>query len=268
MSGSHRLRFMPIIGIMLGLSLLTGCAIDKGSALAADFAEDWAGTPDVVDVQTTKNNTLPFLGTATGTLTVGDGTPADRVAGLAEEMRKYVAAHDNVTGQIAADGITFIVVADRERATETVTLWRSLAADDRVTGADIDDVSSKDGDGWRIEIISRDAGAALAIFKDMVADGDRHQPLSDVTDVKVGTASGGRPGLVVQTDHQGTVPTDAIAAYEAVRARSAIVRASLEPDRARIVVAAGADREHAEELARAAAPSLGAALEVVSDRDS
>ncbi|MEO3742458.1 hypothetical protein [Plantactinospora sp. B5E13] len=268
MSGSHRLRFMPIIGIMLGLSLLTGCAIDKGSALAADFAEDWAGTPDVVDVQTTKNNTLPFLGTATGTLTVGDGTPADRVAGLAEEMRKYVAAHDNVTGQIAADGITFIVVADRERATETVTLWRSLAADDRVTGADIDDVSSKDGDGWRIEIISRDAGAALAIFKDMVADGDRHQPLSDVTDVKVGTASGGRPGLVVQTDHQGTVPTDAIAAYEAVRARYAIVRASLEPDRARIVVVAGADREHAEELARAAAPSLGAALEVVSDRDS
>jgi hypothetical protein len=52
---------------------LTGCAIDKGSALAADFEEDWAGTPDVVKIDTTDNNTLPFLGTASGVLILEDG---------------------------------------------------------------------------------------------------------------------------------------------------------------------------------------------------
>lgn len=72
---------------MLGLPLLTGCAIDKGTALAADFEERWAGTPDVARIRTTKNNTLPFSGTSTGTLVLEDGTSADRVTKLAGEMR-------------------------------------------------------------------------------------------------------------------------------------------------------------------------------------
>lgn len=76
-----------IIAFVLSLPSLTGCAIDKGTALASDFEEAWAGTPDVAKIHTTKNNTLPFKGSSTGTLILKDGTSADRVTKLVGEMR-------------------------------------------------------------------------------------------------------------------------------------------------------------------------------------
>ncbi|MFD3307406.1 hypothetical protein [Streptomyces sp. NPDC058694] len=251
---------------MLGLPSLTGCAIDKGTALAADFEESWAGTPDVANIRTTKNNTLPFKGTSTGTLTLKDGTSADRVTELVGEMREYVARHDKITGRIAADGITFTVVADEGRIGEVLALWRSLTADDRVANADINDAPWKEAtDRWRIEVTTVDATGALAVFKDMYAKGDRHRPLSGVIVLTV------KGGLFVETDFNDGFPAEAIAAYEAVLARYPIVSATLRRDAVSgsvvsIVVADGVDWDHARELARRAAPKLGAAVKVTSDR--
>ncbi|MFD3374115.1 MULTISPECIES: hypothetical protein [unclassified Streptomyces] len=250
---------------MLGLPSLTGCAIDKGTALAADFEESWAGTPNVANIRTTKNNTLPFKGTSTGTLTLKDGTSADRVTELVGEMREYVARHDKITGRIAADGITFTVVADEGRTGEVLALWRSLTADDRVTNADINDAPWKEAtDRWRIEVTAVDATGALAVFKDMYAKGDRHRPLSGVIVLTV------KGGLFVETDFNDGFPAEAIAAYEAVLAQYPVVSATLRRDAVSgsavsIVVAEGVDRDHAGELARRAAPKLGAAVKVTSD---
>lgn len=257
---------VPIIALALGLPLLTGCAIDKGTALAADFKEDWAGTPDVAKIHTTKDNTLPFLGKSTGTLILKDGTSADRVTELAGEMREYVARHDKITGRITADGIPFTVVADEGRTGEVLALWRSLTADDRVADADINDAPWKEAtDRWRIEVTAVDATGALAVFKDMGAEGDRHRPLSGVMELKVRG-----PGLFVETDFNGGFPAEAIAAYEAVLAQYPVVGAGLRRDAVSgsavsIVVAESADQDHARELARRAAPNLGAAVEVTSD---
>lgn len=250
----------------LALSSLTGCAIDKGTALAADFEEEWAGTPDVATVRTTKNNTLPFRGTSTGTLILKDGTSTDRVTRLAGEMRQYVARHDHITGRITADGVTFTVAADASRTGEVLALWRSLTADSQVTGADLHDAPWKQAtDRWRIEVTAVDAGGALTVFKDMLAEGDRHRPLSGVMVLKV---TG--PGLFVETDFHDSFPTEAVAAYEAVLAQHPVIRATVRRDAvsgsaATIVVAESADRDHAAELARRAAPNLGTAVEVTGD---
>ncbi|MEV1084996.1 hypothetical protein AB0I98_43430 [Streptomyces sp. NPDC050211] len=250
---------------MLGLTLLTGCAIDKGTALAADFEEYWADTPDVAKVSTTKNNTLPFSGSSDGVLILKGGTSADRVTELAGEMREYVARHDNVTGRITADGITFTVVADERRTGEVLALWRSLTADDRVADADIHDAPWKEAtERWQIEVTAVDATGALAVFKDMYAEGDRHRPLSGVMVLRV------KGGLFVETDFNDRFPAEAIAAYEAVLAQYPVVGATLRRDAVSgsavsIVVAESADRDHAYELARSAAPNLGAAIKVTSD---
>ncbi len=250
---------------MLGPLSLSGCAIDKGTALAADFEDNWAGTPDVAKIRTTKNNTLPFKGTSTGTLILKDGTSADRVTKLVGKLREYVARHDKVTGRIAVDGITFTVVADERRTREVLALWRSLTADDRVADADINDAPWREAtDRWRIEVTAVDATGALAVFKDMYAEGDRHRPLSGVIVLTV------KGGLFVETDFNDRFPAEAIAAYEAVLAQYPVVGATLRRDAVsgsavNIVVAKGADRDHADELARRAAPNLGAAIKVTSD---
>ncbi|WP_159074132.1 hypothetical protein [Streptomyces dioscori] len=252
------------LALVLGLPFLAGCAIDKGTALAADFEENWAGTPDVAKIHTTKNNTLPFQGTSTGTLTLKDGTSADRVTSLVGEMRKYVARHDKTRGRIEADGVTFTVVADERRTGEVLALWRSLTADDRVANADIHDAPWKKAtDRWRIEVTAVDATGALAVFKDMYAEGDRHRPLSGVMVLRV------KGGLFVESDFNDRFPAEAIAAYEAVLARYPVVRATLQRDAvsgsaASIVVAEGADLDDARERARRAAPDLGTAVEVTS----
>ncbi|MFC8662847.1 hypothetical protein [Streptomyces sp. NPDC057199] len=250
---------------MLGLPSLTGCAIDKGTALAADFEENWDSTPDLAKIRTTKNNTLPFKGTSTGTLILKDGTSADRVTKLVGELREYVSRHDKITGRIAADGITFTVVADEGRTGEVLALWRSLTADDRVADADINDAPWKKAtDRWRIEVTAVDATGALAVFKDMYGRGDRHRPLSGVIVLTV------KGGLFVETDFNDGFPAEAIAAYEAVLAQYPVIRATLRRDAVSgsavsIVVVEGVDRHHARELARRAAPNLGAAVEVTSD---
>ncbi|MEU0523149.1 hypothetical protein [Streptomyces niveus] len=257
---------MPAVASVLAVPLTSGCAIDKGTALAADFEKDWAGTADVARIHTTKNNTLPFSGTATGELVLAEGTSADVVSERADELSDYVARHSNITGRITADGITFTVVAEQRRTREVPALWRSLTADDQVVGGEINDASRKNTHGWRSEITAVDATGAMVVFKDMVSDGGRHRPLSDVTSLTVGSARGVRPALSVRTGYDGTLPTEAIAAYEAVVAEHPVVSAGLHPDRLTIVVAEGADPVRAGEIARSAAPGLGDAVEVRSDR--
>ena len=111
------------------------------------------------------------------------------------KLREYVARHDKVTGRITVDGITFTVVADERRTGEVLALWRSLTADDRVADADINDAPWREAtDRWRIEVTAVDATGALAVFKDMYAEGDRHRPLSGVIvlTVKGGALCGDR----------------------------------------------------------------------------
>ncbi|WP_327367636.1 hypothetical protein [Streptomyces sp. NBC_01217] len=250
---------IPIIAFALALPLLSGCAIDEGTALAADFEKDWAGTSDVEQVRTTKNNTLPFSGTATGVLVLKDGTPPDRVAERADELREYVARNDSVTGRITADGITITVDADETRAREVVALWRSLTADERVVDGDISGSTWKKVHRWKSEVTAVDSAGAMAVFDDLVGKGGRHRPPSDVTSVVVSTGRDVRPGISVQSDVNGALPTEATAAYEAVVAEHPVVYAALRSDYVSITVADAADQADALELARRAAPGLGAA---------
>ncbi|OKI92572.1 hypothetical protein AMK10_22850 [Streptomyces sp. CB02058] len=263
----HAARWPTGIGaFVLGLAVLTGCAIDKGSALAADFEESWAGTPDVADIRTTKNNTLPFSGTSTGTLVLEDGTPADRVRELADELGEYVARNDATSGRITAGGITFSVVADRTRTREVLALWQSLEADGQVKGADIEDAPWKgEADRWRIDVDAAGMKGGMVLFKDISAEGGSHRPLPGVTVLKVEG-----PGLLVESAFGDRFPTEAVAAYDAVSARYPVAAATLRRDAVsgsavRIVVPLSADIEQAGELARSAAPNLGDAVEVVGE---
>ncbi|WP_406387910.1 hypothetical protein [Streptomyces sp. NBC_00887] len=249
---------IPIIAFVLAMPLLTGCAVDKGTALAADFEEDWVGASDVEKVSTLGDNTLPFMGKAIGVLVLKDDTPPDRVAERANELSEYVARNDSITGRITADGITVTVDADKRRAGEVVALWRSLATDERVVDGDISGSSSKKGHRWLSKVTAVDSAGALG-FDDMADSGGRHRPLSDVTSVEVRTGRDVRPGLLVQSDVDGGLPTEAIAAYEAVVAEHPVVGASLQSARVGITLADAADRDDAPELARRAAPGLDAA---------
>ncbi|MFI5717833.1 hypothetical protein [Nocardia sp. NPDC051750] len=252
---------IPIIAFVLALPLATGCAIDKGTALAADFEKHWSGAPDVEKVDVHGYNTLPFAGLATGILVLADGTPPDRVVERAHELRKYVARHKSVTGRITAGGITVTVDADETRTREVMALWQSLTADERVVDGEIGRSTSKLGYRWQAEITAVDA---LAVFDDMTGDGGRHRLLSDVTSVEVRTKRGTRPGLWVLTDPGGALPADAIAAYEAVVAEYPVAGATLETTSVRIVVAGTADEDGARELAQTAAPGLDAAAITVT----
>jgi len=255
---------MRTTALVLSLTFLAGCAIDRGTALAADFEEDWADTPDVADIDTYGDNILPFTGSATGTLVLEDGTSADRVAELANELSAYVADHDEITGEISADDITFTVAADEALTGEIAALWQSLADDLRVASGVIDFVSANE-DHLRVEITAVDATGAMAVFKDMVADANPYRALSSVaTSLEVSTGREVRPWLRVTTDDDGKVPADAIAAYEAVAAQYPVVGAGLRTDGAGIVVGEGVDLGRAGELAGSAAPNL-ADLEVTSD---
>ncbi|MCF6466965.1 hypothetical protein FAF44_00865 [Nonomuraea sp. MG754425] len=245
-----------IIAFLRGLFPPGGCALDKGTALAATFEADWAGTPDVTKIHTTRNNTLPFAGTASGTLLVEDGTPAARVTELADGLRRYVARRRAITGRITADAVTFTVFADRSRTDEALALWRSLTADDRLLTGDIHDASTKGTVRWRITLTAATTAGALTLFQDVVTGGERHRRPSNVLSLEVATGRGVRPGGFVGTDFHGALPTGAIAAYEAVAARHAVVHAAMRPDRVSIVVAEDAARADAAELAGAAAPGL------------
>ncbi|WP_091027348.1 hypothetical protein [Glycomyces harbinensis] len=244
-----------------GLTLLAGCAIDKGSALAADFEEHWADTADVAEIDTYGANTLPFMGSATGTLILEDGTSADRVAELANELGAYVADNCEVTGEITAEGVTFAVAPDSGRTGQVVEMWESLTADDRVSSGAID-IGFQNEDSWTIEITAADGSGAMAVFNEMAADTDPYRPFSSatVTTLEVSTVQGAPTSLRVATDNEGRVPAAAIAAYEAVAAQYTVVGGALlsehGTERASIVVATGADAAHADELARSAAPGL------------
>ncbi|MEU4313962.1 hypothetical protein [Nocardia sp. NPDC024068] len=255
---------IPIIAFVLALPLCSGCAIDKGTALAADFEKHWAGKPDVEKVEVKGYNTLPFAGLATGVLVLADGTPPDRVVERAYELRDYVARHGSVTGRIAAGGFTVTVDADETRTREVMALWRSLAADQLVPEGDIHRSVSKIGYRWQVEVTAVDSAAAMAAFDNLTGGTGPHRPLSDVTSVEVLTRRGARGGIRVRTDANGARPTDAIAAYEAVVAEYPVSGAVLEPASARIVVAKTTDPDAARELARTAAPGLGPAALTVT----
>lgn len=257
-----------ILALGLGLTLLAGCAVNKGTALADAFAEEWEGTPDVARIDTTHDNTLPFAGHAYGTLVVEDGTSSDRVVELAGELSVYAADHDEITGRIEADGITFTAAAGEERVETIVAVWQTLAEDDRVAVGDIN--ANRSEDQWEVHVTAIDTDSALAVFKDLVADGDAYQPFpwAVETALKVWTdADDPRSAatLAIDTDDNGAVPAAAIAAYEAVADQYEVLGGHLGTGSARIVVTGAADLAHAAELARTAAPSLGAAIEVVID---
>lgn len=257
-------RLMLTSALVLGLALSAGCAIDKGSALAEDFEQEWAGTADVAEIDTHGNNTLPFAGTATATLILEDGTSAERVTELAHELGAYIADHRGVTGEISADGITFAVAPNRERTGDVVALWESLAADERVARGLID-IGYQNDDEWTIEIVAVDAAGALALFKEMVGEADQYRPFSSaVTSLQIDTEREAELSLRVSTDPEGNVPAEAIAAYEAVAAQYPVVSGGLAPDHAGIVVAAGTDLVQAGELARRSAPGL-TDIEVTAD---
>jgi hypothetical protein len=248
---------------LLGLTLSSGCAIDKGAARAEQFQSDWADTADIASVHTKHDNLLPFAGSAEGTLVVQDGTPATRVIELAEELASYLAEHKNVSGRIEADAITFSVISDKARTGEVAALWQTLASDDRVAGGDIDLTGHKKDGHWAVEIDAVHASGAIAVFKDLAADDDLFRPFaSTVTSLKVATAYEALPSLTVETDRDGAVPTEAIAAYEQVAAQYSIVSASVLTGGADIVVSAddggGANAFRVSRLAGELAGSVAA----------
>ncbi|QKW14257.1 hypothetical protein [Verrucosispora sp. NA02020] len=256
-------RLRTGLAFVLGLTVLSGCAVNKGSALAADFEADWAGTPDVATVHATEENTLPFFGTSTGTLTVQEGTSADRVSELAGELRQYVAGRDDVTGKIAAADIIFTVVPDSARTDEVVSLWRSMSTDPQVTSAHISKPSRADVNRWRIVGTAPNVVGAMELFDDLTTGGGRHGTLTGVTTVLISTDRTVEPAVSVETGADGAVPVEAIAAFRAVVGRYPMVRATLRVDRVSIVLTRPEDRSAAEEVARALAPNLGT-VEVTS----
>ncbi|GAB4000938.1 hypothetical protein GCM10029992_34660 [Glycomyces albus] len=245
----------------LGLALSAGCALNEGDALAEDFEDHWTGTPDVAQIETIGDNTLPFAGSATGTLVLEDGTPADRTIELANELSVYIADYEHVEGRIEIGELSFSVTSNEERTEDVLTLWESLAVDDRVEAGDIE-WSALSEDRWDIEVTMVDAAAVLSVFEDLAAEGDSFRPFAWTEDSSL-EASGG--SIRAETGTDGRLPTEAMAAYEAVAAQYPVVGAYLGPDRLSIRVSEGTDLAQAEALAKAEAPGLGDRVEVIVD---
>lgn len=259
-SATRRLTSVVVLG--LGLAVSAGCAIDKGSALAEDFEDHWTGTEDVAQVDTTRDNTLPFAGSASGDLILEEGTSTDRAIELANELSEYVADHDDVTGRIIFDdSFSFAVASSEERTEEVIVLWQSLASDDRVLEGDID-LRGSGEDRWLIEVTLADSEALLSVYEELAAEGDAFRPFSWTEDSSLELSGG---SFVVESGVDGVLPAEAFAAYEAVAAQFPIAGAYLATDRASIRVGEGTDLAQAESLAKAAAPGLDDRVEVVVD---
>ncbi|MER5480357.1 hypothetical protein ABT026_25800 [Streptomyces sp. NPDC002734] len=248
-------RSTGVVAFALTVQLLSGCAIDKGDALAEEFEEDWRGTPDVARVDTHGQKTLPFLGDARGTLVLEDHTPADRVSELTGELRDYLAANGSYTGSIQADDITFSVVEDKGVDITVVALWKSPAADDRVVAGEITDSPRISGHAWGAYVETAEPADAVRVADALVSEGSGYRA-SPVTYLTVYTTLGVTPEVRVFPGEEPGDLDEALAAYQAVAAEQSVVRATLDHGSVYLSMAAGADLEAARDLAREAAPSL------------
>ncbi|WP_199041406.1 hypothetical protein [Glycomyces salinus] len=258
-SATRRLTSAVVLG--LGLAFSAGCALNRGEALAEEFKDHWADTQDVAQIDTTRNDTLPFVGEASGTLILEEGTSADRTIELANELSEYLADHGGVTGRITVDDFSFNVVADEERTEEILGLWQSLETDGRVQEGDIG-LQATNVDYWAVDVSLADSASVFSVLEGLAAEGDTFRPFSwaEASSLRL---SGG--SSEVETNSKGDLPAAAIAAYEAVAAEYPVVGAYLATDRVSIQLEVGSDVAHAQGLARAAAPSLGQFVEVIVD---
>lgn len=249
-----------LLAVLVLCGVLAGCDANQGTALADAFERDWAGTADVAEIETQAENTLPFAGAATGTLVLEDGTSERRVADLADELAGYLRDHDSVSGRITADDVTFDVVEDADDNEQIVALWSALAADERVSSADLTHTAD-DSDTYGLQIQVPGVPAAVAVFVDLITDGGRYDRPNNAARVTVGTAD---VASEVATSYEGAVPAAALAAYRAVAAEFEVTAAWLSTERTAITVARPTDRKPAARLARRAAPTAPG-LRVSSD---
>lgn len=235
---------------MIASLAVGGCAVDKGSALADQFEEDWAGTEDVMDAYATFSNSLPFVGSADGTLVLADDVSEERVEELVHELGEYEAEHDGVNGSLKIGESLLGVANTREGNEALIDWWRVVRADPEVATYTVEDDGSG---GAKVSLVVTDAERVDEVFEDLVDGGGAYPVLDGEGDVRVEDPESAfvidtLPGDVGEWDR-------AIAAYRAVEERYDVTRLTIDY-RCVIGVAEGVPVEEARQVAEAAAPGL------------
>lgn len=113
---------------------LAGCGdVNAGSAAAAEFEELMAGLPEVVDVETSSSNTLPWSGTASAAVLLDEGVSDARLGEIVDSIGGFLNERSKRSGgaswegvDVAVDGFTVAVLDRREDNVLQLDLLSSL----------------------------------------------------------------------------------------------------------------------------------------------
>lgn len=89
---------------------LSGCGdVNAGSAAASDFEHLMHDVPDVVDVETTSSNNLPWAGTASAFVLVDDAVTADHLGDIVDRIGGFLSEQSKRSGGATWEGVDLTV---------------------------------------------------------------------------------------------------------------------------------------------------------------
>jgi hypothetical protein len=268
---------------------LTGCGdVDAGSAAASAFEKLLDGVPDVVDVDASGTNDLPWSGTASASVLVDDAVTADHLGEIVDRIGGFLSEESKRSGgatwegvDVSVRGFTVAVLDRREDNATQLELLASLEAEG-VPGGELH-LYSVGADGGRASSLTLEprpgedfldaydlaaqTAEATPAYADAVLtgrsdDGDPTRSGADeATNATPGSHEQGevaRFSISSGDDDDPTAsgdPSGSRSAYLAVAEQFAVIGATLTPDTFDLRIANVDDVAAATALAKGALPT-------------
>lgn len=232
-----RRRSAPLAAIALAIALaVTGCGPVNAASGAVDlFTKHMEGQPGVAAVDGGGSNNLPFMGSATVTVTMEDDAEEATVAAVVERMADYVRDYPyQVTWSmwLELDGYRLDIETDAQANDAVLAMLHDVRGVDGVIGGEL----------------GEDCDAILANGTDAVEALTTLLALDSTVGVTVRTADG---SAEIGSSVTGEPPTDEIAVMQAVSAQFPILSVRIYRGLVELRLQRDADIAAATELARA-----------------
>ncbi|KQM16165.1 hypothetical protein ASF83_09850 [Plantibacter sp. Leaf171] len=268
---------------------LTGCGdVDAGSAAASAFEELLDGVPDVVDVDASGSNDLPWSGTASASVLIDDAVTADHLGEIVDRIGGFLSEQSKRSGgatwegvDVSVRGFTVAVLDRREDNATQLELLASLEAEG-VPGGELH-LFPVGADGGRASSLTLEArpgedfldaydlagetAEATPAYADAVLTGrsDDGDPIGSGADEATNATPGSpeqgeaaRFSISSGDDDDPTAsgdPNGSRAAYLAVAEQFAVIGATLTPDTLDLRIANVDDVAAASALATGSLPT-------------
>jgi hypothetical protein len=210
-------RTAPLIALALAAVLaLTGCGpVNAGSGAIAAFARHMTGVPGVIETDGSGSNSLPFMGSASVSVTITDDASVEDVTRIVDRAAAFMRDYPySITwgGTAHVGGFWFDFRYDDDVNAATIGLYDLVRAQEGVKGGEI-------GSGHRASRIGLTQDADVVAVLTQLLTLDFGGPV---------TAIGGTTMITSTAD--GRLPEAEIAAMEAIATEYTILGARVEPN--------------------------------------